>query len=188
MLPVRQLGERLPRRAELSPLGGRLPRRAPRSSAALPALLTGLGGAAGRLRARLGGAAGRRGLALRAPTSGPPGPVLLAGLCGACVVLLLLGIAVTERVAYRGRVLPGVRLDGVAVSGRPRAAVRGAVAATAARLERAPLGVRAGQAHLELRPAGVGVTADERATTTAVLAAGRHGNPVGQLLGPVLRH
>jgi vancomycin resistance protein YoaR len=188
MLPVRQLGERLPRLAELSPLGGRLPRRAPRSSAAAPALLTGLGGAARRLRARLGVAAGRRGVAPRRRTTGAPGPVLLASLCGACMLFLLFGIAVTERVAYRGRVLPGVRLDGVAVSGRPRAAVRGAVAATAARLERAPLPLRAGQARFTLRPAGVGVAADERATTAAVLAAGRHGNPVGQLLGPVLRH
>jgi len=192
MLPVRQLGGRLPRLAELSPLGGRLPKRAPRSSAAAsaprPARLTGFSGAAGRLRELLDGVAVRRGLAPRRPAGGPPGRALLAGLCCVSALFLLLGIAVTERVAYRGRVLPGVRLDGVAVAGRPRAAVRGAVAATAARLERAPLGVRAGEAHLELRPAGVGVTADERATTTAVLAAGRHGNPVGQLLGPVLRH
>jgi vancomycin resistance protein YoaR len=189
MLPVRQLGERLPRLAELAPrVGERLPRRAPRSSAAVPAPLSRFGAAAGRLRALFGGAASPRERTPRPPGGGPPGPAVLAGLCCACALLLLLGIAAAERVAYRGRVLPGVRLDGVAVAGRPRAAVRGAVAAAAARLERAPLPVRAGQVQLTLRPAGVGVAADERATSAAVLSAGRHGNPVGQLLGPVLRH
>src|SRR5919197_2568347 len=120
-----------------------------------PPRLTELPPLGGRLQRRGPPPAGGR-------SGGPPGPVPLAGLCCACVLFLLLGIAVAERVAYRGRVLPGVRLDGVAVSGRPRAAVRGAVAATAARLERAPLPLRAGQARLTLRPAGVGVAADER--------------------------
>ena len=40
---------------------------------------------------------------------------------------------------------------------------------------------------MALRPATAGVAADEQATTSAVLAAGRHGNPLGQLLGPVVR-
>src|SRR6266545_6681212 len=185
MLPVRQLGERLPRLAEFAPrVGKRLPRRGPRVSAAAPAPPARTGEPAGRLGARPGGA---RGLP-RLPAGGPLGRVLLAGLCCAGALLLLLGISLAERLAYRDRVLPGVRLDGAAVAGRPRAAVRGAVAARAARLERGTIPVRAGPTRLVLRPAGVGVAADERATTLAVLAAGRHGNPLGQLLGPVLRH
>ena len=185
MLPVRQLGERLPRLAEFAPrVGKRLPRRGPRVSAAAPAPPARTGEPAGRLGARPGGA---RGLP-RLPAGGPLGRVLLAGLCCAGALLLLLGISLAERLAYRDRVLPGVRLDGEAVAGRPRAAVRGAVAARAARLERGTIPVRAGPTRLVLRPAGVGVAADERATTLAVLAAGRHGNPLGQLLGPVLRH
>jgi vancomycin resistance protein YoaR len=112
--------------------------------------------------------------------------LLVAAGCAAALFLLL-GIAVAERVSYRGKVLPGVHLDGVEVSGRAEPAARQAVTAAALRLEREPLSARAGQARLDLRPAAVRVAVDAQGTAGAVLAAGRHGNPLGQLLGPVVR-
>jgi vancomycin resistance protein YoaR len=163
MLPLRRLGERLPSLARLAPRAGeRLERRTPGPPSAAPAP-----------RAAL--------------PSGPAGLALLAVAGFAAALFLLLGIFLAERVSYRDRVLPGVRLDGVAVSGRTEPAARAAIAAAAVRLEREPLTVRAGPARLALRPATAGVAADEQATTSAVLAAGRHGNPLGQLLGPVVR-
>lgn len=163
MLPLRRLGERLPSLAGLAPRAGeRLGRRAPGPPAAAPEP--------------------------RAALPSRPARLALLVLVGcAAALFLLLGIALAERVSYRGRVLPGVRLDGVAVSGGTELATRQAVGAAAVRLEREPLTVRAGQARLALRPATVRVAADEQATATAVLAAGRQGNPLGQLLGPVVR-
>jgi len=105
----------------------------------------------------------------------------------AAVLLSLLGLAVAERLVYRDRVLPGVRLAGVQIAGRSKAAARTTVALAAARIEREPLLVTAGSARFRLRPQAVGLTVDEAATTQAVQRAGRAGNPLAQLLGPLLR-
>ena len=105
----------------------------------------------------------------------------------AAVVLSLLGLAAAERLVYRDRVLPGVRLAGVQVAGRSNAAARTTVALAAARIEREPLLVTAGFVRFRLRPQAVGVAVDEAATTRAVQRAGRAGNPLAQLLGPLLR-
>jgi len=105
----------------------------------------------------------------------------------AAVLLSLLGLAVAERLVYRDRVLPGVRLAGVQVAGRSKAAARTTVALAATRIEREPLLVTAGSVRFRLRPQAVGVAVDEAATTQAVQRAGRAGNPLAQLLGPLLR-
>jgi hypothetical protein len=105
---------------------------------------------------------------------------------GATVALLVV-LAVGERLVYRDRVLPGVRLAGVQVAGRSTAAARASVAAAAARLEREPLVATAGSARLTLRPQAVGLAVDAAAMTRAVLRAGRSGNPLTQLVGPLRR-
>jgi vancomycin resistance protein YoaR len=105
----------------------------------------------------------------------------------AAVLLSLLGLAVAERLVYRDRVLPGVRLAGVQVAGRSDAAAQTRVALAAARIEREPLLVTAGSARFSLRPQTVGLAVDEAATTQAVQRAGRTGSPLTQLLGPLLR-
>jgi len=97
----------------------------------------------------------------------------------AAVVLSLLGLAAAERLVYRDRVLPGVRLAGVQVAGRSNAAARTTVALAAARIEREPLLVTAGFVRFRLRPQAVGVAVDEAATTRAVQRAGRAGKPPG---------
>jgi vancomycin resistance protein YoaR len=107
-------------------------------------------------------------------------------IVGATAALLVV-LAVGERLVYRDRVLPGVRLAGVQVAGRSTAAARASVAVAAARLEREPLVATAGSARLTLRPQAVGLAVDEGATTRAVLHAGRSGNPLSQLVGPLRR-
>jgi vancomycin resistance protein YoaR len=105
----------------------------------------------------------------------------------AAVLLSLLGLAVAERLVYRDRVLPGVRLAGVQVAGRSHAAAQTTVAVAAAQIEREPLVVTAGSVRFRLRPQAVGLAVDEAATTRAVQRAGRAGNPLAQLLGPLRR-
>jgi hypothetical protein len=105
----------------------------------------------------------------------------------AAIVLVVLAVTATERLAYRDRVLPGVRLAGVKVSGQPHTQAQAAIAAAAARLERDPIVARTGPASRTLAPAVVGVEVDEVAASRAVQGAGRQGNVLGQLLGPVLR-
>jgi vancomycin resistance protein YoaR len=105
----------------------------------------------------------------------------------AASILVLAVAAVTERLLYRDRVLPGVRLAGVEVSSRPLPAARAAIAAAGSRLERAPLLAAAAPARFTLRPQTVGVAVDEAGTAGAVAAAGRRGSVLGQLLGPVVR-
>ena len=105
---------------------------------------------------------------------------------GAMVVLVAV-LVVGERLIYRDRVLPGVRLAGIQIAGRSTAAARASVAAAAARLEREPLVATAGAARLTLRPQSVGLAVDEAATTRAVLRAGRDGSPLSQLIGPIRR-
>jgi len=105
----------------------------------------------------------------------------------AAAIVVLLGLAVVERLVYRDRVLPGVRLAGVDMAGRHLSAARTSVATVAAQMEREPLVAAAGSARLTLRPRAVGFAVDEAATTRAVLRAGRAGSPLTQLLGPLLR-
>ena len=131
--------------------------------------------------------------ALRLPRPAAPGApgaarwALAAAAALAAALLLLLLAAVAERLAYRDRVLPGVRLAGAEVAGLPFSAATQEVAAAASRLEREPVTATAGAARFTLRPRDAGVDADERATARAVRMAGRRGNPLAQLLGPLLR-
>jgi len=106
----------------------------------------------------------------------------------AAAIVVLLGLAVVERLVYRDRVLPGVRLAGVDMAGRHLSAARTSVATVAAQMEREPLVAAAGSARLTLRPRAVGFAVDEAATTRAVLRAGRAGSPLTpiftQRIGP----
>lgn len=111
--------------------------------------------------------------------------VLVYGLA-ACTLLLLVSTAV-ERVLWRDRVLPGVRLAGVSVSGKSAGATSEAVDGAAARLEREPLEADAAGVVLRVEPRAVGFRVDRRATSFAVRMAGRSGNPVAQVLGTVAR-
>lgn len=111
---------------------------------------------------------------------------LLAYGAGALVFLFLVSTAV-ERVIWRERVLPGVRLVGASVSGKPAVEAGQRVQESAARLEREPLVATAGTTTLHLDPQRIALEIDDASTASAVREAGRAGNPVAQVLGTVLR-
>ena len=104
---------------------------------------------------------------------------------GVVVAFALGGIA--ERVVYRDRVLPGVSLSGVEVATKDDSTVSDRVRSRARKLETDPLAVRAGTTDLSLDPAAIDYKVDVAETANAAEEAGRSGNPVGQVVGAVLR-
>lgn len=112
-------------------------------------------------------------------------------IAAAVAVALLLAGAITwtlvEHHNYAGRVLPGVKLDGVSASGRNRVAVYDDVARLAVSLEKSPLRVNVDGHPLSADPSLLDVNIDARATASAAIAAGRRGNPFSQLFGTVVR-
>ncbi|HZB23629.1 MAG TPA: peptidoglycan binding domain-containing protein, partial [Gaiellaceae bacterium] len=94
---------------------------------------------------------------------------------------------VSERLAYRGRVLPGVSASGVAVASKDGDAVRDRLRARARELETKPLPVQAGKTNLSLDPAAIEYQVDVAATAEAAGEAGRSWNPLAQVLGNALR-
>lgn len=105
----------------------------------------------------------------------------------AALVFLVLVASAAERVAWAGKVLPGVELTGTSVSGKSDSAVTDEVTDAAARFEREPFVVRAGEHRLTLDPRRIGLSVDAPVTVRDVQDAGRTGNPVGQVMGTILR-
>jgi vancomycin resistance protein YoaR len=113
----------------------------------------------------------------------------LALAAASAVVLVLLFAAVFERVAYSGKVMPGVTLAGsdVPVAGEGEGAARRAIRALGADLEGAPIRARAGRTELMADPGNLALQVDELATLQDVRAAGRSRNPLEQVASTVLR-
>jgi len=111
----------------------------------------------------------------------------IAGIVvGGALALVALGV-ISERLAYRGRVLPGVSVPGAAVAQKEKDAARDGIRALARELETEPMPVRAGKTALSLDPVAIGFDVDVAATTEAAEAAGRSGNPLAQVAGAALR-
>jgi vancomycin resistance protein YoaR len=103
----------------------------------------------------------------------------------AAVVLLFVGVA--ERIAYRGRVMPGIRIASLDASGRREIGAYGEITQLAHRLETEPIeAVTAGHT-LTAEPGTIHLRVDARATLRRAREAGRSGNPFQQVLGTVLR-
>ena len=118
-------------------------------------------------------------------------PGRLGIVVGAVAGALIVGVAVltlVEHHNYAGRVLPGVKVDGVSASGRNQGAVYDEVARVAVALEKSPLRVEVDGRLLSADPSLLDVTVDAKATARAAIAAGRTGNPLSQLIGTVRRH
>ena len=111
--------------------------------------------------------------------------VLSYGLASVFVLVLIATAA--ERVLWRGKVLPGVKLLGATVDGMGADSLGDSVAAAAARLETEPIEIRVDTRKLTLDPRRIGLDVDSDDTAEAVQAAGRSGNPFGQILGTVGR-
>jgi vancomycin resistance protein YoaR len=120
----------------------------------------------------------------RAWNSNRVGLVLL-GITGA--LLLLVGLALTERIVEDGHVLRGVQIGDVNASGMSEHDALDAVKLTAQRLENEPIKVRAGTTDLTVDPTAIGLHVDAEASVRAAREAGRSHNPVDQLAGTILR-
>jgi vancomycin resistance protein YoaR len=101
------------------------------------------------------------------------------------VVLLFLGVA--ERIAYRGHVMPGIRVASLDASGQPELQAYSSIVRLARRLETEPLRGLASGHQLRADPATVHLRVDARATLRRARKAGRSGNPIDQVLGTLVR-
>ncbi len=105
---------------------------------------------------------------------------------GAAAGVLLLA-TVVERLVYRGDVLPGVQVVGVAAAGRDADAVRRDLADEAATRESTVLTFTAADQQLTLDPAAVRMDVDELRLADDAAAAGRTWQPIAAVVGTVER-
>jgi vancomycin resistance protein YoaR len=105
----------------------------------------------------------------------------------AAVVLVLLFAAVFERIAYSGKVLPGVAVGGASVAGKSERDAYRELRELSARLERAPMRARAGTTSLTADPTNFGLQVDAATTLRAAREAGRSHNPVTAIGSTVVR-
>jgi vancomycin resistance protein YoaR len=120
----------------------------------------------------------------------PPRPAARlreAAWIAAVAVVVLLFIGVAERIAYRGRVMPGVRIASLDPSGRRELRAYGAITQLARRLETEPLEAVTAGHKLSAEPDTIHLRVDARSTLRRARKAGRSGNPLEQVLGTVLR-
>ncbi|HEY3240608.1 MAG TPA: VanW family protein, partial [Acidimicrobiia bacterium] len=110
------------------------------------------------------------------------GSLALGSFLGVLVVL-----ALAERVVWRGKVLPGVRLAGVNVGGDALAQARRSITERARSLEHDHLVAVAGDEHFTFTPADVGLDLDEAGAVATVARAGRNENLAAQAVGVVTR-
>ncbi len=123
-------------------------------------------------------------------TIDPPRPAVRlrdAPWIAAAAVVVLLFIGVAERIAYRGRMMPGIEVASLDVSGERELTAYPAIARLARRLETEPLQAVTSGHRLVADPATLHLRVDPRATLRRAREAGRSGNPVDQVLGTVLR-
>jgi vancomycin resistance protein YoaR len=102
-------------------------------------------------------------------------------LLAVCPLFGLLAAYASERVQSRGHVLPGVELDGEDVSGYARHVLEVRLQERQRALTHQRLRVRVGNAVFRLSGQDVGATRSKD-VLERVMAAGRHGNVLGQML------
>jgi vancomycin resistance protein YoaR len=102
-------------------------------------------------------------------------------------LLVLVGLALAERITSDGRVLQGVVVGDVDVSGLTEQEAFAAIQQKATQLDSAPVRVRAGSTELEVDPTALDLHIDAAASVRAAREAGRSHNPLDQLGGTVLR-
>jgi vancomycin resistance protein YoaR len=106
---------------------------------------------------------------------------------GATVVVVLLFIGVAERIGWRGRVMPGVKIAALDVSGQRELTAYASITKFARHLDATPISATAAGHHLAVAPTSVHFRVDARATLRRAREAGRSGNPFEQVLGTFLR-
>src|SRR5438067_5249032 len=93
-------------------------------------------------------------------------PVAIAVLCGAVVPLSIVALALSLQLAFAERVLPGIRVDGVAVGGVSFAQLRDRVIAESATLGEQQVTLLIGDREWRATYADLGVGADVDAAVT----------------------
>ncbi|MDQ1403878.1 MAG: hypothetical protein QOG03_2194 [Actinomycetota bacterium] len=101
----------------------------------------------------------------------------------AAAVLGAVGAWILDSRRHAGRAMGGITVAGQRVGGLDRDALSDALAVVAARLEGAPVVVRAGGAELSTTSSDLGVTVDVDGTRDSVLRVGRSGNPLARFAG-----
>lgn len=99
--------------------------------------------------------------------------------------MFLLLVAGAVRATHSGEVLPGVQVEGVALSGMSQDEARQRLKSIADEASREPVTLIAEDRRLTLQPAKAGYFADAAATAQAALDSGRSG-PLGGLLATVV--
>ncbi len=91
------------------------------------------------------------------------------------VVLVVLAVSAAVRVTHNNQVLPGVRVDGVALGGKTRGEARRTLAAIAEQAAHEPIRLVAGDRRLTIAPEEAGYAVDLDATITRAMESGRGG-------------
>lgn len=102
-------------------------------------------------------------------------------------MLLLVGVALLERLTSRGAIVGGVEIAGSDTAGQSEDDATASGGVIARRLESEPIRVRIGPSEEVIAPATIGLRVDVAETVRQARAAGRGDNPLAVLLGTVLR-
>ncbi|HEY1738589.1 MAG TPA: VanW family protein, partial [Acidimicrobiia bacterium] len=100
---------------------------------------------------------------------------------------LLLFIAVSERIAHNGHILPGVRVEGIHAAGATEANARAQLDHLAHTMQQRVIDAKAGPDELHAAAGDLGVHVDVDSTLAAARHDGHSGNPFNAAFGVVLR-
>ena len=100
---------------------------------------------------------------------------------------LLLFVAVSERVAHNGRILPGVHVAGIHAPGATEANARAQLDQLARTMQQRVIEAKAGPDELHAAAGDLGVHVDVDTTLAAARHDGHSGNPFNAAFGVVLR-
>jgi vancomycin resistance protein YoaR len=103
------------------------------------------------------------------------------------IVLVVMVAAVGERIAYDGKVLPGVAVPGAAIAGQNTANARQVLDELAKTMEHEAVVAKHGTTTVSISPQQVGFKINTTATLNNARRAGRGRNPLSVLSGVLLR-
>ena len=112
----------------------------------------------------------------------------MIALALASALLLVVLVAIGERVAHRDQVLPGVKVAGVNLGGSTEQEALATLTVLGNRLRHQTIHARAGDHDLSFDPAVIGYDVNAVATVRAARRAGRSANPANELAGTLLRN
>lgn len=100
---------------------------------------------------------------------------------------VLLFVAVAERIAHNGRILPGVHVDGIHATGATESSARAQLDQLAHTMQQRVIDAKAGPDDVHAAAGDLGVRLDVDATLAGARHNGHSGNPFNAAFGVVLR-